>query len=373
MKAPVTAAPVEVTTLLVDRHDIRRMEVATLPLTALAPHCVRLEVQRFALTANNVTYAASGDVLRYWQFYPSGLADKGIVPVWGFARVVASHCDGVEAGQTFYGFWPMARVVDVQPIRVSRHGFVNGAAHRAELPEIYNAYQSVDGPFAALAGDMLDRYALLQPLVATSILLDDFLAEKRWFGARELVLTSASGKTAVALAMLTAQRADRPAVVGLTSAANRAFVESLVCHDRVVTYDDIAAQVGSVDAMLVDFAGNLAVRQTIHQRFVDTGAQLTHSCAVGTSHWDRFDPSATLPPPRPVFFFAPAQARKRREAWGGARLAQVLFDKWLALAQDSPRWLDVIDVDATDAMVTTWQRVANGAASPRDGYVLRFA
>ena len=31
-------------------------------------------VESFALTANNITYAALGDMLNYWQFFPTGEA-----------------------------------------------------------------------------------------------------------------------------------------------------------------------------------------------------------------------------------------------------------------------------------------------------------
>lgn len=36
----------------------------------LAPGQVRLAVDSFSFTANNITYAAAGDMLGYWQFYP---------------------------------------------------------------------------------------------------------------------------------------------------------------------------------------------------------------------------------------------------------------------------------------------------------------
>ena len=52
---------------------------------------MQLRVERFGLTANNVTYGAFGDQLGYWQFFaaPEGW---GRIPVWGFGEVVASRC-----------------------------------------------------------------------------------------------------------------------------------------------------------------------------------------------------------------------------------------------------------------------------------------
>ena len=44
-----------------------------------------LRVDKFSLTANNVTYGAFGDFLKYWSFYPTSEEGWGRVPVWGFA------------------------------------------------------------------------------------------------------------------------------------------------------------------------------------------------------------------------------------------------------------------------------------------------
>ena len=45
----------------------------------LAQGQVRLRVERFALTANTVTYATTGDTLGYWDFFPTGEPCEAIV------------------------------------------------------------------------------------------------------------------------------------------------------------------------------------------------------------------------------------------------------------------------------------------------------
>ena len=37
----------------------------------LQPGQIRLTVERFALTTNNITYAVAGDMLDYWGFFPT--------------------------------------------------------------------------------------------------------------------------------------------------------------------------------------------------------------------------------------------------------------------------------------------------------------
>ena len=80
--------------------------------------------------------------------------------------------------------------------------------------------------------------ALYRPLFTTSFMLDDFIAENQAFGADRVVLSSASSKTAHALAFLLAARGGLK-VVGLTSRRNADFVGGLGCYRSVVSYDDI--------------------------------------------------------------------------------------------------------------------------------------
>src|SRR6185436_10607709 len=109
------------------------------------------------------------------------------------------------------------------------------------LPPIYNQYhRAAADPFYDPATE--DRQMLFRPLFLTAFLLDDMLAESALFGARAVVLTSASSKTAIGLASLLARSRRAPGgVIGLTSSRNIGFVERLGCYDRAVAYDDVRA------------------------------------------------------------------------------------------------------------------------------------
>jgi hypothetical protein len=103
----------------------------------LAPGQIRLAVNSFSFTANNITYAAAGDLLGYWQFYPPVGEDSagwGVIPVWGFATVVASCCDQITVGERLFGYFPPATQVVMQPAQITEHRLMEGSAHRAELP-----------------------------------------------------------------------------------------------------------------------------------------------------------------------------------------------------------------------------------------------
>ena len=137
-------------------------------------------VQSFAFTANNSTYAAFGDAMNYWKFFPKPDAAWGSIPVWGFADVLESECVGVAAGGRFYGYYPMTSLTVLLPTRVTAHGFKT--LHRAELHLIYHHYAaSRSDPLHSVSTE--DIPALLRPLFATSFLIDDFLADNQFFGA----------------------------------------------------------------------------------------------------------------------------------------------------------------------------------------------
>lgn len=111
------------------RSDLRSIhwtpdDTASAPL---ATGQARLRIASFGLTSNHITYAAFGDAMKYWEFFPSANAEHGRIPVWGFADVVAVAVDGVDGvavGERFYGYFPMAQHVLLQPVRVTAAGFL---------------------------------------------------------------------------------------------------------------------------------------------------------------------------------------------------------------------------------------------------------
>ncbi|MBX3635784.1 MAG: DUF2855 family protein, partial [Rubrivivax sp.] len=295
---------------------------------ALADGEVRLAVERFALTANNVTYAAFGEAMKYWQFFPAPDPALGCLPVWGFATVAESRAEGLAVGRRVWGCLPAGSHLVVQPARVPAAGFVDAAPHRAGLAPVYAQYAFCDAdPSWRVEHEGLQ--AVLRPLFTTSFLLDDFLAGEAFFGARRLLLSSASSKTAIGTAFCMQQRprAERPAIVGLTSPARHGFVAALGLYDEVCDYGELPRLDAAVPTLYVDFAGDAALREAVHRRFDGT---LVYSCAIGGTHWQALAGGGGggqgLPGPRPVLFFAPAQAQRRAapppEGWGRDGLQQ---------------------------------------------------
>lgn len=343
----------------------------------LAEGEARLRIDSFALTSNNITYAAFGEAMKYWDFFPTGEAAWGNIPVWGFADVVESRAEGVAAGERCYGYWPMGSYLVVQPVRVGKHGFIDGAAHRAALPAVYNQIQRCAADPAYVPSQEAQQ-ALLRPLFMTSFLIDDFLEDAGFFGAQQVLLSSASSKTAFGTAFCLALRRGRPGaprIVGLTSAGNLAFCRSLGCYDEVRAYDTLGTMDRSVPSVYVDFAGNATLRRSIHEHFGDA---LRYSCSVGGTHWDELGGGRDLPGPRPTLFFAPAQIAKRSaappEGWGPAELQSRIATAWTAFMKPvndpAAPWLRVRRAQGPQAVHDACLALLDGKVDARDGLML---
>ena len=360
--------PVESLDFLVARADLRRTQWRTSPLPDLAPGEARLNIDRFALTANNVTYAAFGETMSYWNFFPAP-EGFGRIPVWGFADVAATRCEGLSEGERIYGYFPMSSrlVVDVQ--RLTPSGFVDGAPHRAGLPAVYNHYQRVAAD-PAYAKPREAAQALLRPLFMTSFLIDDFLAGNGDFGASQVLISSASSKTSLGLAYVL-KRAARPGLrtIGLTSQANAGFVTATGYYDEVAAYDAVP-RLPIAPSVLVDMAGSAAIRAAVHARYGDA---LAYSCSVGGAHWEALGRGGGLPGPKPVLFFAPAQIKKRHADWGPGGLERRYAPAWDGFIASAQKWLAISEQRGRVGVEAAYREVLEGKARPEIGLIASVA
>ncbi len=335
----------------------------------LPPGSVRVAVHRVALTTNNVTYARFGERMQYWRFFPSGEAEWGIVPVWGYGEVVASTLPELAVGERLYGYWPLAETVDLQPQRVSPASFVDGTPHRAELSPVYNRYQRCAADPGYRSADEA-ALAVMQPLFGTAFLLADFLVDNRCFGAKRVVLSSASSKTAYATAWCLREAADMPCIA-VTSAANAGFVQRLGLYDALLDYAQIEALAPDVPTVFCDFSGNASQRERLHRRLGDA---LRHSAVIGATQFAERDDDAPLPGARPTFFFAPDQARVRAQRWGAPELARRVGEaqqRFVQHALGGPEpWLRLVEHRGLAAAGELMRGLAQGQVDPSLGHVL---
>ena len=350
-------------TFAVDRADLGRTTLAEGATPSVADGEALLRADRVGVTANNITYAVLGDAMRYWEFFPPGPrgldAQWGLPPLWGFAEVVASKAAGVEPGQRVYGYLPPAAHLVVRPERVEASGFRDASAHRAALPSPYNAYRLTTGdPAYRAAQEAL--LVLYRPLFFTSFMLADQVADRDFYGAETILVSSASSKTAYAAAFELYGRGPR--LVGLTSTGNVEFTRSLGCYDKVVSYDDIAG-LDAVPTAYLDISGAPATRAALRAHLGDL---LVRDVAVGLTNQV---PNADV---AEEVFFAPVQMRKRRQDWGRDGLDQRFAEAWQRFAKAVPGWLDVRVGYGPAGLEQAWHEVLAGRTPPRVGHIVQL-
>jgi Protein of unknown function (DUF2855) len=354
---------------LVNRDDLRKCKLAPAASPSeieLQPGEALLSISKFGFTANNVTYAAFGEAMRYWDFFPAP-DGWGRIPVWGFATVERSEHDGLDEGERVYGYLPMSTHLVVQPDRVTDGGFVDASPHRAELPSAYQQYARTAGD-PDYDSNHEDEQALLRPLFMTSLLIEDFLADNRLFGARAIVFASASSKTALGVAFLASR--NRPSeceVVGLTSPRNVAFCERVGYYDRVLAYDALESLPSDVPTTFVDMAGDGELLYAVHHHFGDA---LKHSCIVGATHWEQRETQHELPGPTPEFFFAPTQIKKRRQDWGPGGVEERFSEAWRAFLPSVGGWMKVVHGTGPSDVEAVYRETLEGKVDPEVGHIL---
>lgn len=357
-----------ITRLLVKRARIDESRLAERPVPVLADGEILARVDDFALTANNITYAAMGDQLNYWRFFPED-DEWGVVPVWGFAEVIESRHTDAPVGTRFWGYLPMASHLVMKPGRLSARGFMDEAPHRKGLPAVYNHYALTanDPPALAQAADMR---SLFFPLFTTAYLIADYMADNAMFGAEQVIIGSASSKTGFATAHYLGVLPDRPRkLIGLTSPGNIGFTELLGLFETVLGYADVATLDPSVPTAYIDMSGDGAVLSAIHHHF---GDHLRASISVGATHWQVPRDRGALPGATPTFFFAPSQIAKRDAEWGAGEVLRRAGDANLAFARGLGDLLKITHHRGAAAIEARYQDMVNNRTPPTEGLILRF-
>ncbi|ABC63557.1 DUF2855 family protein [Erythrobacter litoralis] len=352
----------------VQKDDLATTHMADIEPGPLADGGARLEIESFSVTANNITYAVIGDAFGYWNFFPA--ADgHGIVPMWGHARVIESNTPDLEVGERVYGYLPMATHLDVVPGNVSKSGFVDTAAHRQPMSPIYNQYSRLAADPEHDPNREGERM-IFGPLFKTGFLIEHFMRGENWFGAEQVVLTSASSKTAMSLAAVTKQRSPGIKRIGLTSAGNVDFVEGTGLYDEVVAYDDVTS-LAKTDTVTVDFAGNAGLLGSLHHHFAD---DLKYSCLVGVTHIEErgegMGGAADLPGPTPTLFFAPDHAVALFKELGPEGAGKQMAESWHYFLEAVGGTISIERRNGLDAARDTYLEMLGGKVDPAVGIVI---
>lgn len=350
----------------------RLVELASADDTApVAAGNVRVRVERFGFTTNNITYAVAGEQLGYWQFFPPSGPDAdgwGIIPAWGFAEVIESTVDDLPFGDRLFGYFPTATTLDMTPARISQQGLVEGAAHRSHLPPAYNRYSRVKGePGYDPSTD--DERMLLWPLYITSFCLWDALRDNDWHGGEQVIIVSASSKTGIGLAYALADDAAAPPVVAITSPRNLHFVSQLGLYEQSVTYDALTDIDATVPAVVVDLSGNAAALGRLHRHL---GENLRRCINVGLTHRDETGAEDSINADRSEFFFAPTHIQKRLQDWGPEAFATRTTGFMQHTAAKSRDWLRLRRLAGLEELADIYSDVCAGRIAANEALIVEL-
>ena len=332
---------------------------------------IKVQVDLFSFTSNNITYAVSGEIIRYWEFFtPVGKHTEGwgVIPVWGFADVVESKAEGIPVGDRIFGYFPPATHLKMKVDHITEKRFVDVSKHRSTLPATYNLYRRVLNE--SNYNKNLDRdRALFYPLYITSFCLWDSLQENSWFGAEQTIILSASSKTSIGLAYGLHIDETAPKAIGITSERNLETVKKLGLYDEVYTYDQLAQINSSIPSVIVDMSGNNSVLVDLHKRLGDL---MKFTLKVGLTHWKESNPNEGIIKERSKFFFAPSHIQKRIEDWDTGEFDQKTSRFLVNAVAKTQTWLQYRIMDGLDELSEVYPKVCNGTLAADQGLIVKM-
>ncbi len=332
---------------------------------------IRLKIESFSVTANNITYAVIGDMFGYWNFFPAR-EDWGVVPMWGHAVVEESRHPVITVGERVYGYLPMGTHLDILPGKISAGGFTDMVPHRQPMSPIYNQYSRLNADPEHDPAKEAERM-LFGPLFKTGFLIEAMFRREGWFGAQNLIMTSASSKTSMSLASVAKDLSPDITRIGLTSKGNIEFVSNTGLYNDVMAYEDVAALPQTL-SVSVDFAGNSVLLRTIHEAL---GAHLKYSCLVGATHVDARGVNSAgssggeIAGPKPILFFAPDHAVATVQELGLKGFGEAVGARWKSFLSAVDGVVTIDERHGLDAAAAAFIETLEGRADPQVGIIIR--
>ncbi|MEP4891893.1 MAG: DUF2855 family protein [Aliiglaciecola sp.] len=331
---------------------------------------VLLKVESFGFSANNITYALFGDKMGYWGFFPAQ-DGFGIMPIWGFATVEYSNSPDLVVGEKVFGYLPFATHLVITAGKITANDFYDVSPVRKSISSVYDQYVRCSAD-PAYDPNKEDWQLNFRPLFMTSFVLDDFVGEIANPDTVNIVLTSASSKTAYGAAYLLKQHCKERGlnynVVGLTSASNKAFTEKTACYDQVLDYQDFATLDKNANTIVLDFSGNKPLLLDL-QEHLNTSMQKMIYIGVTDVESQAKSYAGEL---HGEFFFAPTQVNKRMKEWGGKGFMQRYAVDWGGFSKHMEPLLSTTNIAGVEAIQKIYLDGLAGKFDTSQMYVLKF-
>jgi hypothetical protein len=229
---------------------------------------------------------------------------------------------------------------------------------------------------------------LYRPLFWTSYWCEDWLFSSQYRGAKNVLISSASSKTAFCLAYLIGKRVARGElsgvrIVGLTSKRNLVFTNSLSLYDEVLDYDSFtsASSLSIAEKWLyADVTGNDNLNERVFTHF---GSRLVASIALGltnlspsspdasSTNWstNTFTGASSAPPATLEQFFMPEWLAVRRHQLSITQITGLQNRAWKDLMKDCGNWVKMGHVFGGEGVKAAYEDVAKGGLGPDTGLI----
>ncbi len=358
------------------KNDLSKTRIVQTKNPEIEAEEISVSIESFAFTSNNVTYGVAGNTIGYWQFFKTtedANNEWGCIPVWGFAKIIKSNVDELIVGERLFGYFPPGDILNLKPIKVTNQGFADGKEHRKDLPAVYNNYLRLSGD-ANYDSSIDNIRSLLFPLHITSFCICDALQDEAYFGGDQIIIVSASSKTAIGLAQGLKETSSALSIIGLTSQKNLGFVKNLGCYDEVITYDHLSNVNFNLKSVMVDMAGSREILGTLHGSLADN---MLKCLTVGMTHWDNEVTAEdalgqAMLRERTEFFFAPAHIQKRVTDWGYEGYNQKTTDFMKARSNQSIDWMQVKKINGLKNFISTYEKFVSGDINPNEGIIVEL-
>lgn len=145
-------------------------------------------------------------------------------------------------------------------------------------------------------------------------------------------------------------------VVGLTSAGNVDFVESIECCDQIVTYGDESEIATGLPTARIDMSGDGPLTSTLHHMLGENEAERGRDKG--------------LPGAAPTSFFAPSHMAKRNAEWGQGEIWRRRSEAGAGIARSVSGQFAVEHISGAEDIAQIWRAMLENKVAPSRGIMI---
>mmetsp|Transcript_2359 Transcript_2359/g.3201 ORF Transcript_2359/g.3201 Transcript_2359/m.3201 type:complete len:431 (+) Transcript_2359:31-1323(+) len=377
---------------------------------------IKFKILKGSLTANNKFYLDFGEKppFHFFKCYPivpeqsslvssSSKSNDDVVNnenyahpcVWGIAQVTESRLDNVQVGTKYIAMLPIGESVSFRTARVDTEDDYVLIVDRPTTNPAYNVFRKVDDEDDERYEDLA---LACSPGIMTGFGLNFHLRNCDFYGADAVVVTSASSKVALALAVYLKHN-NNPVtkkIIGYTSESNKEFCRKTGLYDEIIGYEDALNfewRTKKTKYVIVDIAGRGEVyNRNIQEPDVEIVKLLAIGNASGTANkqstFASFSMiakvklmltmvgapamfSSWMNPVQELYLIFNGMADLKKE-WGAEKLRATLneYERIFCKAATDEEWISIRTCDTEESIQKAFAEIVQGTVHPSETIIL---